>query len=223
MDLAAPLQSLIPTLDGAALTVLAGTESALGQSQIHRLAPRGTRSGLALALDRLVEHGIVVAEPTNYGYLYRLNRDHVLAPAVLAVAAAREEFLHRLADACRGLTPAVHSAALFGSVARRESGVASDVDLLLVVPDVLDTGDEAWQEQVRGLEERVLAWSGNRLELITVTRDHLADLVESGEPIVRSWQDDALTLTGTDPRDLLVGSSRRRRAKQADDSSKEAR
>lgn len=136
---------------------------------------------------------------------------------------AREEFLRRLVDACQRLAPAVRSAALFGSVARRESGVASDVDLLLAVPDVLDTGAEAWQEQVRDLEERVLAWSGNRLEIITVTRGHLAEIVESDEPIVRSWQEDALTLTGTDPRDLLVRGSRRRRTTRADDSSKEAR
>jgi hypothetical protein len=43
------LQSLIPGVAGAALSVLVGTEGALGQSQIHRLAPRGSHRGLAVA------------------------------------------------------------------------------------------------------------------------------------------------------------------------------
>lgn len=198
MDLTAPLQSLIPSVDSAALTVLAGTEGALGQSQIHRLAPRGTRRGLGVVLDRLVEHGLVIAEATNHGYMYRLNRDHVLAPAVLAAAGARQEFLRRLMDGSAQLRPPVVSAALFGSVARRQSRPDSDVDLLLVVADDTDTDDTTWSDQVRRLEAQVLAWSGNRLEIVTVTRTHLADLVAVEEPIVGSWRHDALTLAGSD-------------------------
>lgn len=205
MDLTTPLQSLVPSIDSAALTVLAGTEGALGQSQIHRLAPRGTRRGLAFALDRLTEHGLVVAEPTNHGHRYRLNRDHVLAPAVLAAAGARHEFLRRLTDACERLSPAVVSAALFGSVARRASDPASDVDLLLVVPDDADVDDAAWRDQVGRLGSQVVAWSGNRLETVVVTRTHLAELVVGAEPVVDSWRRDALTLAGADLRGLLDG------------------
>jgi predicted nucleotidyltransferase len=207
MDLTAPLQSLIPSMESAALTVLAETQSALGQSQIHHLAPRGTRRGLGLALDRLVEHGLVVAEPTNHGYVYRLNRDHVLTPAVLTAADARQEFLRRLTEACAHLRPTAVSAVVFGSVARRESGPASDVDLLLVVPDDADTDDVVWRDQIRHLEAQVLAWSGNRAEIITVTRTHVSELVADGEPIVHSWRADALTLTGTDLRKLLDGTA----------------
>lgn len=203
MDLTAPLQSLIPSVDSAALTVLAGTEGALGQSQIHRLAPRGTRRGLGVVLDRLVEHGLVLAEATNHGFMYRLNRDHVLAPAVLAAAGARQEFLRRLTDGAAQLQPPVVSAALFGSVARRQSGPDSDVDLLLVVPDDTDTDDPSWGDQARHLAAQVLAWSGNRLEIVTVTRTHLADLVAVEEPVIGSWRDDALTLVGADLPRLL--------------------
>jgi Nucleotidyltransferase domain len=212
MDLTVPLQSLSPSMDSVALTVLAGTEGPLGQSQIHQLAPRGTRRGLALALDRLSGHGVVIAERTNHGYLYRLNREHVLAPAVLAAAGARQEFLRRLTQACADMSPTVVSAALFGSVARRDSGPASDVDLLLVVPDDADTGDAAWGDQVRRLEAQVLAWSGNRLETIIVTRTHLAELVADGEPVIGSWRTEGLTLVGSELAHLLDTTSRRPRA-----------
>ncbi|MDR1189108.1 MAG: nucleotidyltransferase domain-containing protein [Bifidobacteriaceae bacterium] len=205
MDLTAPLQSLVPSVDAAALHVLAGVEGALGESQIHRLAPRGSRRGLGLALSRLAQHGLVIAEPTNHGYRYRLNREHVLAASVLAAARARQEFIERLSSACERLLPAVVCAALFGSVARRESGPGSDVDLLLVLPDGADTDGLAWQEQMRGLREQVLAWTGNRLETITVTPARLATLVAASEPICESWRTDAVTIIGKNLRQVLPG------------------
>lgn len=153
----------------------------------------------------------MAAEPSNYGHVYRLNRDHVLGPAVLSALAAREEFLRRLTESTRALRPAVASAALFGSVARRESGPASDVDLLLVVQDDLDVEGPGWQDQVRALQSAVLAWSGNRLEMITVTRSHLNELVADDEAIVGSWRGEALTLAGSDLRRVVDRSATRAR------------
>lgn len=138
MDLTPQLSSLIPSMESAALTVLAGTQGALGQSQIHRLAPRGNHRGLGLALDRLVEHGLVVAEPSNHGYLYRLNLDHVLTP-------------RRSPPRTRARSSSAVSTVVLGSVARRESGPASDVDLLVVVPDHADADDVVWRDRIRHL------------------------------------------------------------------------
>mgnify|MGYP001157631094 FL=1 len=96
MNLTSPLDSLVPSMEGVVLEVLAGTHSALGPTRIHELGHRGSRAGISLALGRLVDQGLVLAEPTNYGHTYRLNWDHVLAPAVLVAVGAREEFLRRL-------------------------------------------------------------------------------------------------------------------------------
>jgi predicted nucleotidyltransferase len=195
MDLSSPISSLIPTLDAAVLEVLAGTESALGVSQIHRLARRGARSGVHRVLERLTEHGLVAAEGTNMGFVYRLNRDHVLAPSVLSAVGARAEFYERLTRACEALSPKVVSAALFGSTARRESGVESDIDVLLVVADD-SVRTDAWEQQVRHLEDQVLGWTGNRLECLTLDREHLRAAVDSGQAIVSSWREEAVTLAG---------------------------
>lgn len=195
MDLSSPISSLVPTLDAVVLEVLAGTESALGATQIHRHARRGARSGIHRVLDRLTRHGLILAEGTNLGYVYRLNRDHVLAASVLTAAGARAEFFTRLTQACERLSPSVTSAALFGSTARRESGTESDVDLLLVIEnDAVRT--EAWEHQLRHLEDDVLAWTGNGLECMTLAHARLREAVRSEEPIVREWQEEAVTLTG---------------------------
>ncbi len=203
MDLTSPLRSLIPSLDSVVLEVLARTEGALGVSRIHRLGGRGSRAGISLVLDRLVEHGLVLAEPSNVGSVYWLNREHVLFDAILVASNARQEFLRRLGEACSRLQPEPTTAALFGSVARRESGPDSDIDLLLVIPDTTDTQAEVWTDQLDSLRRQVLAWTGNRLEPIVVTSAHLRTLNDAGEPITRSWQDEAVTVFGTDVANAL--------------------
>lgn len=196
MHLTQPLRSVIPTLEGAALTVLARTESALSASQIARLTEHGSRTGLRLALDRLVGTGLVLADPSSSGRLYRLNRQHVLAPAVLAGVSARSDLLSRLTAALTALNPAPEHASVFGSLARDAADDASDVDLLLVMPDTLDVHDENWRAQVRALEDDVLAWSGNRLEPLVLTTAQLAAAADRGERIVDELASDASTLLG---------------------------
>ena len=195
MDLSSPLQSLVPTLDSAVLEVLAGTESGLSATQISRLAPRGSRQGQALVLDRLVEHGLVIAEPANRGYLYRLNRDHVLADAVLSACRARRTVLDRLTEAVKALDPEPAHVSVFGSFARREAGPGSDIDLIVVLPAAPES-DTAWSDQLQDLADRVLSWTGNRLECLTFTVDELRTVAARGEPIVDSFRDHAVRLSG---------------------------
>jgi predicted nucleotidyltransferase len=202
MNLSSPLSSLIPSLDAVALEVLAGTESALGASRIHQLGRRGSRQGITNALDRLVEHGLVTAEPTNHGAMYRLNREHLLTPSVLLAADARRELFRRLAAACGSFSPAPVSVSLFGSVARSDSTPDSDIDLLIVVSgDPTDV--DRWSEGLFDLTVQVDAWTGNHLAAITQTLCHLTDLVRAGEPIIDSWQEDAVTIFGSDIRSVF--------------------
>lgn len=203
MHLSRPLRSLIPTLDGAALTVLARTESALSASQVARLAGHGSRTGLRLALDRLVGTGLVDADPSSSGRLYRLNRQHVLAPSVLAGVGARRELLSRVTEALSALEPAPEHASVFGSVARDAADEDSDIDLLLVMPDSLDLHDESWRVQVRALEDAVLRWSGNRLEPLTMTATQLRTAVDRGERVIDELSADASVLIG-EPFDRLL-------------------
>lgn len=183
------------------LEVLAATESSMGVTQVARLAARGTRSGHQLVLDRLVEHGLVVADPTNRGFVYRLNREHLLAPAVLSAVGARQVLFEHLRRAVVRFEP-IH-ASVFGSVARGEGHAQSDIDLLVVMPEGYE-GDEArWHEQLRELESRVLGWTGNRLEVLAFSVEQLRNVAAHGEPIVTSLLEESLTLAGPDLRSLL--------------------
>jgi len=202
MDLSSPLRSIAPGLDSAVLEVLARTESGLSATQIARLAGRGSRAGQRDVLNRLVEHGLVLAEPANRGYLYRLNRRHVLAEPLLAAANSRSTVLSRLEQASLVLQPSPLHVSLFGSFARGGAGPSSDIDMLVVpAADVAD--DEAWAEQMQSLADGVLTWTGNRLEHIVLTLEGLRAAADAREPIVASWLDDSITLLGP-PVSLLL-------------------
>lgn len=195
MDLSSPLRSIAPTLDSTVLEVLAGTEGTMGVTQIARLGGRGTRQGLSLALDRLVEEGLVIAQPGNRGHLYRFNRDHVLADAVLSATRARLTILGRITSKAEHLSPRPLHVSVFGSFARRKAGPESDIDVLVVLPDRCELDDHVYA-QLRELGDDVFAWTGNRMEYLLFNVGGFGDAVVKGEDIVHSWVRDCITLLG---------------------------
>ena len=215
MDLSSPLRSIAPGLDSAVLQVLAGTQSGLSASQIARLTDRGTRVGQLPVLTRLVEHGLVIADPANRGFLYQLNRSHVLAEAIVSATRARTVILDRLTEVVQVLAPSPVSVSLFGSFARGEAGPDSDLDLLIVTATDAELGAD-WEQQLQDLEDQVLAWTGNRLERLVLGIDRLRAAFYRGEPVIVSWHEQAITLTGMTSsellsRDVLTDSGRAKR------------
>jgi predicted nucleotidyltransferase len=207
VDLQLPLRTLVPSLDAATLAVLAATESALGTSRIHRLSGRGSRAGHQKVLDRLVKHGLVLAEPANTGFTYRLNRDHVLTPTLLGALTVRPALLDRLSHAVAALRPEPEHAAVFGSFARGEATEDSDIDLFLLMPDGYERGEESWEEALQNLENQVLAWTGNRLEVLVLDRAQLKVVIAADEPILRSLRNDAVTVHGADIAKVLASAT----------------
>lgn len=203
MDLATPLRSLIPSLDSATLEVLAGVETGLGTSHIQRQAGRGSRAGHQKVLDRLTEHGLVLSEPTNNGFTYRLNRDHLLAPTVLSAMTVRRELLSRLAQALSELDPPPVHASVFGSLARRGGTTLSDIGLFVVMQDDYNLVDGHWETQLQTLETQILAWTGNQLEVLVLDQTQLIDATAVGETVLASIRNEGLTLVGPDVEAVL--------------------
>ncbi len=88
-------------------------------------------------LANLAEQGVADVERVARSDLYRLNRAHALFPLLerlfadeRTIRADLERFLRRR---LRALVPGIDEAYLFGSVARGESRLGSDIDLAVVV------------------------------------------------------------------------------------------
>jgi DNA-binding transcriptional regulator PaaX len=75
--------------------VLARADQPFTGRQVHQLAERGTEQGVRNALERLVEQGVVLRSRAGSSYLYSLNRRHLAAPHVIALATLRDELFDR--------------------------------------------------------------------------------------------------------------------------------
>src|SRR5438105_898073 len=161
MDLARPLTVITPTVDGDVLAVLARAEASFTGRQVHQVAGRHSERGIRNALHRLSTQGIVTRERVGSADQYRLNRAHLAAPHVEALAKLRDELLRRLAAEVQGWAVPAEFASLFGSAARGGMHPESDIDLLVLRSDAVDADDPQWRAQLDALASNVTAWTGN--------------------------------------------------------------
>lgn len=197
VDLAQPLSSLVPSVDGDVLTVLARTEAPLTGRRVAALARRGSRPAVQAVLTRLVDHGVVHALPAGSAVLYSLNRDHLLAEPLVAAVTARDRLLARLREHLEAWPiPAAHTS-LFGSAARGDAGPGSDLDVLVIRDAGVEADEPAWVAQLADMEDLVARWTGNTLSWFEIDRSGLTRGVSEGESVLASIRSDGIHLTGT--------------------------
>ncbi|MBA3303133.1 MAG: nucleotidyltransferase domain-containing protein [Acidimicrobiia bacterium] len=186
MDVANPIASVIPTLDGPVLGALAGTSNPLTLSETHRLAGTGSLSGVRRVLLRLRDVGL--ADDVPGGYV--LNRDHVAAQAVEALACLHGELATRSREVLASWEGVVLLAGLYGSGARRDGDERSDIDALVV------SDSPGLDELVTRLGDQIHRWTGNEAHVVGKTTADIARLRRGNEPILQSWDRDLLVLAG---------------------------
>jgi predicted nucleotidyltransferase len=203
MDLTRPYAAIGPTLDPGVLTVLAGTTRPLTGREIARLMGRTSHSGVIAVLDRLGDQGIVDREEAGRAFLFTLNREHLAAPAVELLANLREELLHRIRNAVDGWSVRSHHLSLFGSAARGDGDVDSDIDLFVVRSSTIEPQEPVWREQLDLITWQVERWTGNPARVIEVDERDLPQLREERSPVVDELLADAISLAGPDVSALL--------------------
>ncbi len=203
MNLSRAYSAVAPTVEGDVLVVLAGTTQPLTGRGVARLARRGSVAAIAKALDRLVRQGLVLRQEAPPASLYTLNRQHVAAPAVETLALIRIELLDRLRHTfSTWSTPPVH-ASLFGSTARGDGDLDSDVDLFVVRPAGVDAEDTTWGEQLQHVGDAVLAWTGNHASVIDFAERDVGQMRDEDPPVLHALRRDAIDLAGMPLRELL--------------------
>jgi predicted nucleotidyltransferase len=191
MDLQDPFEVVTPTLDGAVLATLALVDEPFTVGQMTRMID-ASDEGIRRVLRRLVLHGIVSVKTYGSTSTFSLNREHLAAPAIIAIAQLKATFLERLeAELLKWAIPPVY-AAVFGSTARGEMTPASDIDLLVVRPD--DVDEEQWLDQVADLSTQVTGWTGNETRVLEYTAGELGG---TPEPVLRDVVRDGLTVAGS--------------------------
>ncbi len=195
MDLSHPINSLIPTLSGQVLDVLAGTTRPLSGREVARLVPgSASHSGVATALADLANAGIVHQVEAGNAVLNTLNRDHLLTPLIVAAAGAHQTFLTRLSELAHDVTPKPLRVVLFGSVARRDAGPKSDIDIAFVFGNDVDL--DAAGSSVSSFAQQVASLTGNRVDAIIYATGEFSALAESSPNLAAAIE--------ADGRDLLA-------------------
>lgn len=196
MDLTSPAQAVVPRINAEVLLVLARTTLPLTGNQICRLTGSASRRGVQLVLQHLERHGLIDVMEAGSSNLYSLNRDHVAAPAVLALVDLRGQLFGRIRDEMSKWSIAPIASAVFGSAARGDGGLKSDIDLFVIRPEEVSDDDPQWENQIAELSTLVRRWSGNAASVIQATPSQVAGMISRNEPIVESLQHDAISLLG---------------------------
>lgn len=191
MDLGSPVLDIAPAVRGALLQALARLEQPVTRRQLAAAA--GVAPGNAsTVIEELIRSGIVTETVAGRSSMVLLNRSHLVAGPLLALAGLRGELIRRLRERLSAW-PDLRGAWLFGSVARGEAHKESDVDLLIVADD-LEPPD--LHERLSQLQADVRVWTGNDLQLVEHSPTSWRELVRSKNPLVEQIRVDGIALAG---------------------------
>lgn len=184
------------SVDGDVLTVLARAETEFTPPQIHGLLDGRSVEGVRKALARLTEQGIVLHRSAGIAGLYQLNRDHLAASAIIAMAALCDTFLARVRDRIAAWDLACPYAALFGSAARGTMRPDSDIDIFIVRPAAVDPDDDLWREQLEALSRDASRWTGNDTRVLEFGDEEVSSGLAAGDQVLSDIAKEGVRLAG---------------------------
>ena len=198
MDLSSPMSCVVPSAHGPVLAVLAGTTTPLTGRRIAELTrPRVSQPRVARILRELAAAGLVERTPAGSSSLFVLNRDHLAAGAVQILATLRQQLWGRIAAHARTWSHPPLAVVVYGSAARGDGGIDSDIDLLVVRPIDVDGDDPAWQRDVTDIASHVTRWTGNPCEILDRSEQELATMAANAERLLSGIHRDGRAVAGS--------------------------
>jgi predicted nucleotidyltransferase len=185
-----PFGGVIPGVRGAVLGVLLRTGSPLTGRQVYRLVSDDCSLWTVQEeLKALSQLGLVDTQTIGRAGVHTVNEGHAaIAP------------LRALLDPVAALTGAVRESVgddvdgviLFGSVARGEASITSDIDLAVIASD-------GWDGRT-ALEDAVRTRLGNECDVLVFTTKDFTGPRGINEPVVDEILTDGIALIGSIPR-----------------------
>jgi predicted nucleotidyltransferase len=211
VEFARPVQAVIPGAQGRILAVLVETSAELNMRALARL------SGVSLAqasrvLPGLVALGMVERRDVPPSALFRVVSDHVAVRAVVELSRARDVVLGELGDLAASLPLPPVSVVVFGSLARGEAGVGSDIDVVVVRAATVDEESDDWRREIESWRRTARRVSGNPVELVEVDEREIGRLLRSRRPLWRDVARDGVVVYGAPLAELRGGVGAQARA-----------
>lgn len=185
-----PFGGVIPGARGAVLSVLLRTDEPLTGRQIHGLVSDDySLWSVQEALKALTRLGLVETRTVGRAGVHVINETHAsIAPlrALVDPMAALKTAIAEVVDSD------VEAVLLFGSIARGDAGVDSDIDLAVMA-------SPTWDKRVE-LQDNIRERLGNDCDVLVFTEAEFNRLAAAGEHVVSDIVRDGVALVGTTPR-----------------------
>lgn len=190
MDLGSPVLDIAPAVRGSLLQTLARLEKPVTRRQLATSAQVAPGNASAV-IEGLISAGLVSETAAGRSSMVELNRNHLAAGPIIALAGLRGELIRRLRERLSAW-PDLAGAWIFGSVARGSADGNSDIDLLIVADDLQSVG---LHDRLAQLLSDVRLWTGNELQLVEHSRASWRKLVKANNPLVDQVRLDGIALT----------------------------
>lgn len=176
MQFTSPLATVTPTVDGDVLAILASSDDWFTTTLLQEQIPTRSIPGIRNVLIRLGEQGIVQSMIVGRVHQYRLNRQHLAAESIIALARLQDAFVSR-ASAAMG---SWHQPPLFAALCAPRHAV---LRIVAITPRRADGA--IWLDQVREFEAAARLWTGNDVVIIAVDEDDVADASQLLDEVAR--------------------------------------
>ncbi len=196
MDFRRPVAAVVSGVRGRILAVLAETTAELNLRALARLAGVSPAQA-SRVLPELVALGLVERREVPPAALFVLVDDHVAVPVLRALSRARELALDGLSKLAHALEPPPVSTILFGSFARGEAEVSSDLDVVLVRPDGVSEDDEGWSRSVEVFRVSARRLTGNPVQVVEIAAGEIARRLRSKQPLWAGVARDGIVIQGS--------------------------
>jgi predicted nucleotidyltransferase len=192
VNLAEPSDVGLSHVPARLLAVLARTTGPMTLRQLARV------SGVSLTrtqhwVHHWADRGVVIQQPAGRAIMCTLNREHILTASLVMLADSGKAMSSAIAAEISTWKFAPISVAAFGSFARGDGRVDSDIDLF-VVHEARDV--DAWHEQLLASAERLRLKLGNRIEWYDVTSVEWHNMKSAKEPLVAELASDVIHIFG---------------------------
>ncbi len=197
MDYVAPMEAVIPGVQGRVLGVLARTGGELTMRTVARLAGVSANRATAV-LNRLVSLGLVQRRNVGPAALVSLSPDNEAARAIVSLAGLRATVTTRMRFEAQTIRPAPVSLVVFGSFAAGAAREASDIDVIAVRPAGVRPDDAEWVDSLDSWADRVARIAGNPVNLIEASVEDMPERLRRPGSVWAAAAEDGLTIAGVD-------------------------
>lgn len=193
MNLGNPADLALGDVPARLLNALSNSRSSLSIRQLARA------TGVSVAstqhwITHWVQRGLIDQQVAGRALMCSINQDHFLAPSLIALASARELIIQRILVELRSWDPSPLTVTAFGSFARGDGNVTSDIDLLVLRRNDLDRAQ--WDEQLDNSSYELTRVFGNSVQWIDYSVETWREMVTNDDPLVSTVVADGVHIFG---------------------------